>query len=65
MSMKMYASFSKRLLSVLLVLAALISILSPCARASSETEPEVNYESDVSSLHVGDTHQWKPFADYP
>ena len=65
MSMKMLASFSKRLLSALLVLAALISILSPCARASSGTEPEVNYESDVSSLHVGDTHQWKPFVDYP
>ena len=63
--MKMYAAFAKRLLSALLVLAALISGISPCARASAETEPEASYESDVPSLHVGDTHQWKPFVDYP
>ncbi len=63
--MKMYAAFAKRLLSALLVLAALISVIIPCAGASAGMAPEVCYESDVYSLHVGDTHQWKPFVDYP
>ena len=65
MPMKTHAVFAKRWLSVLLVLMALTSILSPCVRTFAETEPEVSCESDVSSLHVGDTHLWKPFADYP
>ena len=43
----------------------LVSGFPPCVKASADAKPEVNYESDVLSLHVGDTHQWKPFADYP
>lgn len=59
------SALTKRLLSALLVLAMLLPGFTPSARASAGAEPEASYESDVFSLHVGDTHQWKPFADYP
>ena len=59
------SALTKRLLSALLVLAMLLPGFTPRARASAGAEPEASYESDVFSLHVGDTHQWKPFADYP
>ena len=63
--MKTHSAIAERLFSALLVLAMLVSGISPCAKASAGAEPETSYESDVFSLHVGDTHQWKPFADYP
>ena len=63
--MKLHSAFTKRLIPALLVLAMVFSGFSSCAKASAESEPEVNYESDVSSLHVGNTHPWKPFVDYP
>ena len=59
------SALTKRLLSALLVLAMLLPGFTPSAKASAGAEPEASYESDVFSLHVGDTHQWKPFADYP
>ena len=63
--MKSHTAFAKRLLPALLVLAMLVSGISPGAKASAEAEIEASYESDVATLHVGDTHQWKPFADHP
>ena len=63
--MKTHSAFTKRLLPALLALAMLLPGFSPCAIASVGAEPEVNFESDVPSLHIGDTHQWKPFVDYP
>ena len=35
------------------------------AETSTGAVPEVSCESDTPSLHVGDTHEWKPFVNYP
>ena len=59
------SALTKRLLPALLVLAMLLPFFAPRAEASAGAKPEASCESDVVSLHVGDTHQWKPFAEYP
>ena len=63
--MRTHAAGTKQWFSAFLVLAILVSGFNTCARASVDEEPEINFDSDVSSLHVGNTHQWKPFVDYP
>ena len=63
--MKTHSAIIKRLLPALLILAVLVSGCNPCAKVSTAREREVNFESDVFSLHVGDTHQCKPFVDDP
>lgn len=63
--MNSLSACTKRLLSVLLVLGMLASSFPAYAETSTGEEPEVSYTSDVPSLHVGNTHQWKPFEDYP
>lgn len=55
----------KRLLPVLLVLGMLLSSFPAYAETSSGTKPEIGSESDIQSLHVGNTHEWKPFVNYP
>ena len=59
------SALTKRLLPALLVLAMLLPGFTPRATAFADAKPEASCESDVVSLHVGDTHQWKPFAEYP
>lgn len=52
----------KKMLSVLLILSFMLPYFT--ARAELKT-PEANCISDVTILHVGNTHSWKPFSDYP
>ena len=28
-------------------------------------EPDVDYDSFIEAIHIGQTHVWKPFAGYP
>ena len=30
-----------------------------------QKQPEVDYDSDIPSIHIGQTHVWKPFIKYP
>ena len=61
----LYRFSTKRLLSVLLVLGMLLSSFPAYAETSAGAKPEASSESDTQSLHVGDTHEWKPFVKYP
>lgn len=63
--MKTLSVLTKRWFSALLVLAMLVSGFGACAEASGGVEPEVDYTSDTPSLHIDNTYQWKPFANYP
>lgn len=57
------------LILLLLILFPLILLFIPTAARADETEnlpiPEENYDTAVESLHIGEAHAWKPFADYP
>jgi hypothetical protein len=61
----LYYFSPKRLLPVLLVLGMLLSSFPAYAETSAGAKPEASSESDTQSLHVGDTHEWKPFVKYP
>ena len=61
----LYRFSTKRLLPVLLVLGMLLSSFPAYAETSAGAKPEASSESDTQSLHVGDTHEWKPFVKYP
>ena len=63
--MKSLSAFTKRLLSALLVLVMLASSFPAYAETSTGEAPEISSESDIQSLHVGNTHEWKPFVNYP
>ena len=61
----LYRFSTKRLLPVLLILGMLLSSFPAYAETSAGAKPEASSESDTQSLHVGDTHEWKPFVKYP
>ena len=63
--MKSLSAFTKRLLSALLVLVMFASSFPAYAETSTGEAPEISSESDIQSLHVGNTHEWKPFVNYP
>lgn len=53
------------------ILAALLSCVVMCGMSfageteTEKPEPEVNYEFDLQAIHVGQSRQWTPYADYP
>ena len=51
------------------LLAVLFILIGAAAASADETEglpePEENYDTFIEAIHIGQTHVWKPFADYP
>ena len=51
------------------LLASLMVLSGVAAAGADETEglpvPEENYDTFIESIHIGQAHVWKPFADYP
>lgn len=63
---KQISMIRRSALYLLMILLLLFGSLTVRAEESEETqEPEADYETFIEAIHLGQTHTWTPFVNYP